>query len=139
MRLYVMSALAMQATNSGERVAIFDTDSAPIGIDNRCTGCISHVAKDFVGQLEESNRSIKGFGGSRTMGVKIGTLKWKWLDDNGNSHFLNTKVVLCPTRKGQITEPSALGPSTSGLQTNPRHDLRNQRKRSDTAMEPKEG
>ena len=24
----------------------FDTDSAQVGIDNRCTGCISHVAED---------------------------------------------------------------------------------------------
>jgi len=33
----------------GEREAHFDTDSTPVGIDNRCTACISHVAGDFVG------------------------------------------------------------------------------------------
>ncbi len=29
---------------------------------------------------------IKGFAGSRMTGVKIGTLLWKWLDDQGMEH-----------------------------------------------------
>ena len=28
-----------------------DTDSATIGIDNRCFLCISHIAEDFIGGL----------------------------------------------------------------------------------------
>ena len=65
-----MEAKANMKTNSVR----FDTDSAPVGIDNRCTGCISHVAEDFVGQLRDSDKSIKGFGGSRTSQIKIGML-----------------------------------------------------------------
>ena len=57
-----------------ENVTRFDTDSAPVGIGNRCTVCISHMSQDFIGPLREANRSIKGFGGTRTDGVKIGTL-----------------------------------------------------------------
>ena len=61
----------------------FDTDSAPVGIDNSCTACISHVAQDFIGPLKDSGRTIKGFAGSRTKEVKIGTLVWIWEDDEG--------------------------------------------------------
>ena len=59
----------------------FNTDSAPIVIDNGCTACISHVAQDFDGPLIDSNRTIKGFAGSQTKNVKIGTLVWKWADN----------------------------------------------------------
>ena len=52
----------------------FDTDSAHIGIDNRCTVCISHVAQYFIGPLKDSARTIKGFAGTRTKNVKVGTL-----------------------------------------------------------------
>ena len=39
-----MAAVAMQAegAESFEHQMTFDTDSSPIGVDNRCTGCISH-------------------------------------------------------------------------------------------------
>ena len=65
------AAVAMQAngSNTQERRAIFDTDSEPIGVDNCCTGCISHRMEDFVGPLLDSKRSIKGFGGSKTSNV----------------------------------------------------------------------
>ena len=69
-----------------EHDALFDMDSAEIGIDNRCSGCISHVATDFVGQLHKSDKSIRGFGGTKTLKVMTGTLKWKWTDDNGKEH-----------------------------------------------------
>lgn len=69
-----------------EHAVKFDTDAAPIGIDNRCSGCISHVSSDFVGELKQSNRGIKGFGGITTMNVMIGTLVWRWCDDDGREH-----------------------------------------------------
>lgn len=80
-----MSVLAMQAyaTVSTERETCFDTDSSDIGIDNRCSACISHVESDFEGPLVHCNRVVKGFGGSRTRNVKMGTLKWIWEDDQG--------------------------------------------------------
>jgi hypothetical protein len=78
--LFCFAAVAMQANGS------FDTDSEPIGVDNRCTGCISNYIEDFVGPLEDSKRSIKGFGGSRTSNVKISTICWKWLDNDGKQH-----------------------------------------------------
>ena len=73
---YTVVAMEAKATNK-TNVIRFNTDSAPVGIDNQCTGCISHVAQDFIGQLQDSGKSIKGFGGTRTSNVKIGTLLWR--------------------------------------------------------------
>ena len=80
--------MAMQARSADatQRVIRFDTDSGPLGVDNRCSGCISSFVEDFEGPLYESGRIIKGFGGSRTHGVMTGTLAWKWLDDKGTEH-----------------------------------------------------
>jgi hypothetical protein len=80
-----MTALAMQAstTISTEREVTFDTDSEIVGIDNRCTACISHSIDNFEGTLVPSNRVVKGFGGSRTRNVKSGTIRWSWEDDEG--------------------------------------------------------
>ena len=50
---YSVMALELKAMKR-LNVVRFDTDSATVGIDNRCTGCISHVAQDFIGQLRES-------------------------------------------------------------------------------------
>ena len=60
-QLLAMTVLAMQAkaTISTEREVRFDTDSAQVGIDNRCSACISHVKSDFEGPLRKSDRVIK--------------------------------------------------------------------------------
>jgi hypothetical protein len=43
-----MSVLALSArTKPKQHLTPFDTDSKPIGIDNRCTACISHDLNDF--------------------------------------------------------------------------------------------
>jgi hypothetical protein len=78
----------MQAKENliNENRTVFDTDSGKIGVDNRCSGCISHQVDDFIGPIHDSQRSIKGFGGTRTTRVKIGTLRWKWADDEGKVH-----------------------------------------------------
>mmetsp|Transcript_23790 Transcript_23790/g.36117 ORF Transcript_23790/g.36117 Transcript_23790/m.36117 type:complete len:181 (+) Transcript_23790:127-669(+) len=89
--LLACAALAMQAGTSltaqkYENTAVFDTDSRAVGIDNRCLGCMSEDINDFEGALRDSNRVIKGFGGTRTTGVKVGTIKWQWYDDEGKIH-----------------------------------------------------
>ena len=53
---------------------MFDSDSAAVGIDNQCSACISHISEDFVGDLVDSKRIVKGFTGTRTSGINIGTL-----------------------------------------------------------------
>ena len=85
--LMAFTVVAMQASKGIHDNAVsFDTDSAPVGVDNRCTGCISNRIEDFEGPLIESNRSIKGFGGSTTKNIMIGTIAWKWQDDEGLIH-----------------------------------------------------
>ena len=81
-----MTVLAMHANAHTERKTRFDTDSETVGVDNRCSGCISHVKDDFIGDLQECNRAIKEFGGTRTMNVKTGTLRWSWENDQGQVH-----------------------------------------------------
>ena len=60
--------------------------SGRIGIDNRASACISHSLDDFTGPMREVHRTIKGFGGTRTMGTKMGTIIWRWMDDQGRVH-----------------------------------------------------
>ena len=64
----------------------WDSDSGMIGIDNRCSACMSHIPSDFIGPLHPSDRTIKGFGGTRHYNVFKGTIKWHWEDDNGKVH-----------------------------------------------------
>jgi hypothetical protein len=68
----IMSYLAMSSvvinTAIGaysEREVTFDTDSHAIGIDNRCSACISPDPNDFIGKFQSTNRTITGFGGTR--------------------------------------------------------------------------
>ena len=65
------------------RTVIFDTITYAIGFNNRCTAYVSHVAVDFIGKLYESNKTTKGFGGTKTSKLKVITLRWKWVDDEG--------------------------------------------------------
>ena len=101
----------MGATNSkGERVhdniARFDTDSAKIGIDNRCSACISHCIDDFEGPVRRVNRAIKGFGGERVMEVFQGTIVWKWCDNNGMVHrFKIPNSYYVPEGKVRLLSP----------------------------------
>ena len=86
-----MAAIAMPATNAfGEPIrsnAIqFDTDSGRVGVDNRCSACISHKIGDFAGPIHDVRRAIKGFGGETTHNVKMGTLDWSWCDNQGKVH-----------------------------------------------------
>ena len=69
-----------------DNITRFDTDSRCIGIDNRCSTCISHCIDDFTGPLNDVNRLIKGFGGEYVWNVKMGTIVWKWCDDEGKVH-----------------------------------------------------
>ena len=83
-----MSLIAIQANvgNTSAHTITFDTDAQPIGVDNRCTACISHQITDFIGTMRDTDRRIKGFGGTHTHPLKQGTLRWKWCDDEGKRH-----------------------------------------------------
>ena len=72
--------------NTQERIVRFDSDAKPIGVDNRCSACISPYTDDFIGPHEDTNKTIKGFSGARTDNPKMGTLRWQWSDDSGKRH-----------------------------------------------------
>jgi hypothetical protein len=65
MSFLAMSLVAMQsaAQKPSEGEVRFDTDSHSIGIDNRCSKCISPDPLDFIGKVENTNTTISGFGG----------------------------------------------------------------------------
>jgi hypothetical protein len=47
------------------------------------SACIYHLIGDFLGNLVDCGRTIKGFGGTRTTGVKMGAIVWRWEDNDG--------------------------------------------------------
>jgi hypothetical protein len=79
---------------TGPTHVYFDTDSAPVGIDNRCSACMSHIKEDF-GKLTKTRQAIQGYGGVEVYDVYKGTLKWKIEDD---------KDVITPS-SGTILRP----------------------------------
>ena len=76
----------MKQKATKERIVKFDTDTKPIGVDNRCSACILPYIEDFIGPLEDTNKTIKGFTEARTNNPKTGTLRWQWSDDSGKMH-----------------------------------------------------
>ena len=105
MTVIAMRSMTKQVDPNRQREIRIDTDSGPIGIDNRCSGCISHQIDDFVdGQVTKLNRAIKGFGG--TMNMSQGTLIWKWTDDNGELHrFEIPNSYYVPEGKVRLLSP----------------------------------
>ena len=106
--LLAYSALAM-STQMGpqqQHTINFDTDSRPIGVDNRCTACISHDINDFIDPPQDTPRQIKGFGGTTHKNVKIGTIKWSWCDDMGKVHkFIIPKSYYVPNGNVRLLSP----------------------------------
>jgi hypothetical protein len=85
---------------------IFDTDSALIGIDNCASACMSDNIHDFSGTLQPTNRVIRGFAGTKTTNVQIGTISWRIEDDNGKvtTHIIpNSNYV--PDGKVRLLSP----------------------------------
>ena len=78
--MFTQTAVSMEAKiNDGEvnyysnRITM-DSESGEIGIDNICTTYISHTREYFLGELVDSTRRIKGFGGTRSPLIKKVTL-----------------------------------------------------------------
>lgn len=105
-QLLAFWAVAMTASTNNDqaRSVHFDTDSGEVGIDNRCSGCISSFIDDFEGPLEESGRIIKGFGETKTRNIMMCTLVWSWLDDGEMEH----KFRIPKSFYVKTTEPTRL-------------------------------
>ena len=62
--------------NSQQRSVRFDSDSKLVGIDNRCSACISPDINDFVGRIVKTDNTITGFGGTTITKVYRGAIAW---------------------------------------------------------------
>jgi hypothetical protein len=102
--------IAMSAQNTINQNSIlphiFDTDSALIGIDNRASACMSDNIHDFSGPLQPTNRVIRGFAGTKTTNVQIGTISWRIEDDNGKvtTHIIPNSYYV-PDGKVRLLSP----------------------------------
>ncbi len=86
--------------------ATFDTDSDMVGIDNRCSVCMSPNKEDFVGELRETQRYIKGFGGVKVCTIWIGTLQWAIEDDDGDTSLITIPgSYYVPEAPGRLLSP----------------------------------
>ena len=126
------------STPRNDNVFQMDTDSATIGIDNRCSLCISHIAEDFVGELRDSNRKIRGFAGVIQPKIKTGTLLWRWEDDQGQEHkFLIPKYLYVKRGNVKSTESPPLRPNSKIRETKSRDRVLNRRPESYSIMGPR--
>jgi hypothetical protein len=56
--------------------------------------------------MQPTTRTIRGFAGSRTVNVSIGTLQWEWEDDKGTIHtFLIPNSYFVPDGKVRLLSP----------------------------------
>ena len=86
--LTVMSLLAHSVKHNGSRGRsnMFDSDSGAVGIDSRCSACISDRKEDFGNTLRPCNKVVKVFGGALVKNVMTGTITWNVEDNSGRSH-----------------------------------------------------
>ena len=109
LRLDAASVLALSISAQDKHLGEmdrFDTDSNMVGMDNRCSGCTSHVRSDFPDELKKCTRPIKGFGGTRHFEVWRGTIHWKWDDDQGLQHtFIVPNSFCIPEGKVRLLSP----------------------------------
>jgi hypothetical protein len=68
----------------------FDSDSAPIKIDNCCTQTISGYLSDFTPSTLKNVHNLhgNGFGDSKTPISQKGTLRWIVTDDEGRHRVI---------------------------------------------------
>ena len=80
-----MSTAPQQSYNIA-KVPPFNTDSQLVGVDNRCSACITNVRANIPGEIVACNRSIRGFRGAKVWNVWMGMIKWDIEDDEGVTH-----------------------------------------------------
>ena len=89
-----------------QRHVKFDCDSKLIGIDNRCSACISPDIDDFIGKVTKTDKTIRGFGGQKVCNVYTGTIGWSWYDDQGKLHkFKIPHSYYVPDAEARLLSP----------------------------------
>ena len=84
-----VAMLSLQAASSSRDETLhFDTDSFPIKVDN-CSSCsMTHEMKDFVDLPRPVRGVVRGLGGNTVQATHVGTIKWKFEDDDGRVHSI---------------------------------------------------
>jgi Reverse transcriptase (RNA-dependent DNA polymerase) len=107
--IYAMDAiLAKQASLQNKAPHFYlDSDSRPLGIDNRATAFISGDINDFeVGHLRNTDQVVRGFGGTTVRGVKRGTAIIRLEDDTGRVHIIRLRnSYYVPGSKDRLFSP----------------------------------
>ena len=114
----IIAMSTQQNYNVAEAIP-FDTDSQMIGVDNRCSACITHICEDIPCELVPCHRSIKGFGGAKVWDVWRGTIKWCIEDDIGVKHTIiipNSYYV--PQAKVHLLSPQHWAQAQTGVDKN---------------------
>jgi Reverse transcriptase (RNA-dependent DNA polymerase) len=100
-------------TVNGNAMVRFDSDSAPIKIDNCATRSMSNEELDFISStmVEVNDKCVHSYGGATIPITKVGTISWWILDDTGikrniqvpNSYFVpgGTSKLLSPQHWAQ--------------------------------------
>ena len=117
----VVSSASHHPHHDGIQIkANFDTDSLDFGVDNRCSACISNVKEHFVGDLQKTNKVIKGYGGARVHNVWQGTMKMALDDDNGQVEtFLIPNSYYVPDGDARLLSPQHWAKHMKGSQRPP--------------------
>jgi len=105
-RLIIVNESRTKKKKLSSRTVLFDSDAKAIGIDNRCSACISHDINDFVGPVLKSNKVISAFGDRQQMKVYKGTIAWSWTDDDGlQTKFRIPNSYYVPEGKSRLLSP----------------------------------
>ena len=111
----VMSTAPQQSYNVAE-VPPFNTNSQLVGVDNRCSACITNVRSDIPGEIVACNRSIKGFRGAKVWNVWMGMIKWDIGDDEGVTHtHIIPKSYYVPQGHVRLLSPQHWTQSRMGI------------------------
>ena len=98
--------ICLITTSKKNNVITFDTDSKIIGVDNRCSACISHQRNEFITPLRDTNVIITGFGGHKYRDIKAATLKWEINNDQGSrSTFIIPNSFYAPEGGCRLLSP----------------------------------
>ena len=96
-----------------------DTDSFAVGVDSYASRCISPFISDFIKDSLRpliNNKSVKPFGqGSGLNIAMIGTLQWRFQDDEGVTHTFKIKnSLLVPDGSMRLLSPQHFASNCEG-------------------------
>ena len=105
-----------------ENIALFDAaNKRRVGVDNRASACISDDPNDFEGTMTKVQRAVKGFGGQRHFDVYMGTIVWKWYDNEGALHtFKIPNSYYIPQGKCKLLSPQHWAKTQRGKLKDPK-------------------